>query len=104
MMDFGINLAESTIYQPLIEALQSKLLHPAYISDECVDKSITQMFDTRENSNQLVMCTDFSKYDQHFNSQLQEIAKHVLIKLFSNDYNAAHVNGKTNRLDYQTTN
>lgn len=82
MFPFGVNVAELQVYQPLIEAAQKFNLVPAWVSMEAVDKRITNLFDTK-SSGDLVVCTDFSKFDQHFNSSLQNAAKTLLGSIFN---------------------
>jgi hypothetical protein len=77
MFPFSINVHELQVYQPLIEACQKTDLVPAWVSMESVDKHITQLFDTKSDD-ELIVCTDFSKFDQHFNSDMQECAKSIL--------------------------
>lgn len=77
MFPCAINMTELQVYQPLIEACQSANLVPAWISNDAVDERITALFDTKAEDD-LVVCTDFSKFDQHFNSDLQDAARSVL--------------------------
>lgn len=84
MFPFAINILELQVYQPLIEAMQSKEFVPAWVGMESVDRAITRMFDTK-GKNDLVVCTDFSKFDQHFNSACQEVAREQLEFLFHGD-------------------
>ena len=44
---------------------------------DAVDREITSLFDTK-NPEDLVVCTDFTKFDQHFNSSLQNAARTML--------------------------
>lgn len=80
MFPFSLNVCELQVYQPLIEAAQRELLVPAWVSNEQVDKAITRLFDSKDRD-QLVVCTDFSKFDQHFNPVMQDAAKQILRKL-----------------------
>lgn len=82
MFPFAVNIQELRVYQPLIEAVQRFNLVPAWVSMESVDRCITDMFDTKSDDD-LVVCTDFSKFDQHFNPQLQYVAKAVLESIFT---------------------
>nr|UDL14512.1 MAG: putative RNA-dependent RNA polymerase [Picobirnavirus sp.] len=84
MFPFAVNVAELQVYQPLIMAMQSgqKPHVPAWVSMEQVDRAITDMFDTK-GKDDLVICTDFSKFDQHFNKDLQECAAKCLLSLFT---------------------
>lgn len=77
MFPFGVNVEELRFYQPLIEVAQAYNLVPAWVGSDAVDKSITQLFDTK-SSDDLIVCTDFSKFDQHFNADMQEAAKTII--------------------------
>lgn len=77
MFPFAVNIGELTVYQPMIEGAQKLRLVPAWVSMDEVDSRITAMFDSKA-SDDLVVCTDFSKFDQHFNHDLQMAAKDVL--------------------------
>lgn len=80
MFPFAVNINELQLYQPLIEGAQKCGLVPAWISMDAVDQTITQMFDSKDPDD-LVVCTDFSKFDQHFNEDLQLAAGMILRKL-----------------------
>lgn len=80
MMPFLLNIMELQFYQPAIEAFQEADLIPAYISMDRVDQEVTALFDTKGNDD-LVICTDFTKFDQHFNVHLQDAAKKVISSL-----------------------
>jgi len=82
MMPFLLNLYELQFYQPAIEAMQKNSKIPAYVSMDAVDQEVTALFDTKGN-NDLVICTDFSKFDQHFNVDMQNAAYRVIEKLMS---------------------
>lgn len=73
MFPFALNIRELQFYQPFIEACQKANYVPAWVSMDAVDKEITEMFDSK-NPDDLVICTDFSKFDQHFNSDMQNAA------------------------------
>lgn len=77
MFPFGVNIKELQVYQPLIETAQRFNIVPAWVSMDAVDDRITKMFDTK-GDNDLVVCTDFSKFDQHFNSSMQAGAETIL--------------------------
>lgn len=77
MFPFAVNICELQLYQPLIEGAQNLGLVPAWISMEAVDQRITRMFDTK-GVDDVVICTDFSKYDQHFNPDMQNAAYYIL--------------------------
>nr|UAW00590.1 MAG: RNA-dependent RNA polymerase [Porcine picobirnavirus] len=82
MFPTAVNVEELRLYQPLIEACQAKELVPAWVSMELVDDRITRLFDTK-GPDDLVVCTDFTKFDQHFNSVCQDAAKQILSALLS---------------------
>nr|USE07777.1 MAG: putative RNA-dependent RNA polymerase [Picobirnavirus sp.] len=82
MFPFSVNINELQVYQPLIESCQKFNLVPAWVSMESVDFRITQMFNSK-SSDDLVICTDFSKFDQHFNSDMQDAAKCILKSLLN---------------------
>lgn len=77
MFPLAVNIRELTVYQPLIEMAQSHDLVPAWVSMEAVDHRITKLFDTKARRD-LIVCTDFTKFDQHFNSDMQDCAKYIL--------------------------
>nr|QQM99862.1 RNA-dependent RNA polymerase [Picobirnavirus sp.] len=81
MFPFAANVSELQVYQPLIEAAQQHNLVPAWVSMEAVDQAITQLFDTKGDDD-LIVCTDFSKFDQHFNPACQKGARQILEALF----------------------
>ena len=84
MFPFACNICELQIYQPLIECCQRFNLVPAWVSMEAVDQRITKMFDTK-GVDDVVICTDFSKFDQHFNESMQNASKSILTGLMSSD-------------------
>lgn len=77
MFPFAVNVNELQVYQPLIEAAQKLNIVPAWVGMDEVDNRITAMFDTKAEDD-LVVCTDFSKFDQHFNESLQDAAADIL--------------------------
>lgn len=85
MFPFAVNLQELEVYQPVIQAFQHHGLNPAWISLEAVERHITNLFDTK-GPNDVVMCTDFSKFDQHFNTHLQAVARECLSSLMTPGY------------------
>jgi hypothetical protein len=87
MFPFAVNINELQVYQPLIEACQRFNLVPAWVSMELVDRRVTQMFDTK-GPEDVVICTDFSKFDQHFNADMQNAGKKILSGLLTNDLNS----------------
>lgn len=84
MFPFAVNIQELQCYQPLIELFQRHSLVPAWVSMDAVDTSITRMFDTKD-PNDVVVCTDFTKFDQHFNSSLQKAAGKCIAAILVND-------------------
>lgn len=77
MFPFGINICELQYYQPAIEVAQRNGYVPAWVSMDTVDQRITSMFDTKGKSD-LVVCTDFEKFDQHFNQNMQDAALSII--------------------------
>ena len=77
MFPFAVNIQELQVYQPLIESCQKFNHVPAWVSMDAVDQRITAMFDTK-GKDDLVICTDFSKFDQHFNADMQHAAETIL--------------------------
>lgn len=84
MFPFGVNVVELQAYQPLIETAQKFNLVPSWVSMEAVDAAITSLFDTK-GSNDLIVCTDFTAFDQHINHHLQDCAKTILGAILNND-------------------
>jgi hypothetical protein len=82
MFPFAVNIAELQFYQPFIERVQQLGIEPAWISMDAVDRRITKMFDTKA-AKDLVVCTDFSKFDQHFNPSLQDAAKQIITSILN---------------------
>lgn len=83
MFPFGVNVQELRVYQPLIEVAQRLNLVPAWVGLEAVDQAITRLFDTK-GKDDLIVCTDFSKFDQHFNTSMQDAARTILVSLLDN--------------------
>lgn len=84
MFPFALNVAELQVYQPLIEAAQKFNLVPSWVSMEAVDAAVTKLFDTKSPSD-LIVCTDFTAFDQHINSDLQECAKTIIASILNHD-------------------
>lgn len=80
MFPFAINILELQVYQPFILACQRNNLVAPWISMDSVDERITQLFDTK-GEDDLIICTDFTKFDQHFNKYLQECARLIWTKI-----------------------
>nr|QIJ70103.1 RNA-dependent RNA polymerase [Rabbit picobirnavirus 5] len=77
MFPLGVNICELQFYQPAIEAWQKCHINSAYESMRAVEVKITKLFDTKGDD--FVVVTDFSKFDQHFNSNLQNAARDCLV-------------------------
>lgn len=88
MFPFLVNLYELSLYQPLIELCQRNNLVPAWISMDAVDRRVTQLFDSIEKGD-VIMCTDFTKFDQHFGSSMQDCAKRILSGLVDSNHSAS---------------
>lgn len=73
MYPFLLNVQELRFYQPAVEAMQLHNLIPAYVSMNAVDDAVTKLFQTK-GSGDLIICTDFTKFDQHFNKDMQDAA------------------------------
>lgn len=84
MFPFAVNICELQLYQPMIESCQNFNSVPAWVSMDAVDEAITDLFDTKD-PNDLVICTDFSKFDQHFNRNLQAAVFEILRTLLHKD-------------------
>jgi hypothetical protein len=82
MFPFATNIAELQLYQVLIEWVQNNAITPVWSGNDAVDASITKLFDTKAKDD-LVICTDFSKFDQHFNSHMQGAARDILKGMFA---------------------
>lgn len=81
MMPFALNILELQIYQPLIKAWQTDKRYPALISLREVEMQVSKLFDSKDPSD-LVVATDFSKFDQHINPTLQMLALELLMYQF----------------------
>ena len=76
MMSMALNISELQWYQPAIEAMQKWNKIPAYVSMDAVDDEVTRLFATK-GPNDDVICTDFTKFDQHFNLDMQSAARQI---------------------------
>lgn len=77
MFPYSVNIRELQFYQPAIEQAQKYNLVPAWNGMDAVDIAITKLFDTKAKSD-LIVCTDFSKFDQHFNADMQAAAESLI--------------------------
>lgn len=82
MFSMAANIEELRVYQSLIEAMQKMSLIDSWNGDAAVDRRITALFDTKSDKD-LVVCTDFSKFDQHINPGCQNSALRILQGLFT---------------------
>lgn len=82
MFPVGVNVCELQVYQPAIALAQRHELVPAWVGSEAVDRRITLLFDTKGASDDII-CTDFSKFDQHFNADMQLCAKKIISALLA---------------------
>lgn len=89
MFPLETNIYENCVYKPLVTAAQRFKLVPAWGSMDDVDREITLMFDTKGEED-LVVCTDFSKFDQHFNAAMQEGARYLLQHMLNSSKEADH--------------
>lgn len=87
MMSMGLNLQELRFYQPAIEAVQAYSLIPAYVSMDAVDDEVTALFKSKGSAD-AVICTDFTKFDQHFNQDMQNAALEIEQSLIANSTSA----------------
>nr|UDL14453.1 MAG: putative RNA-dependent RNA polymerase [Picobirnavirus sp.] len=88
MFPFTVNLQELQVYQPLIELCQRFNKVPAWVGMDMVDEEITKLFDTK-GKNDLIICTDFSKFDQHFNKDMQNCARTILSQMMTSNEESA---------------
>lgn len=84
MFPFAINVLELQFYQPLIAAAQRRSVVPAWIGLDTVDRVVTRLFNTKRPGDPII-CTDFSKFDQHFGPNLQEAARSIFSHLLGRD-------------------
>lgn len=99
MFPYAVNISELRFYQPAIEAAQRAKLVPAWISMEAVDERITNMFDSKSKKD-LIICTDFSKFDQHFNAEMQSGAKDIISYIMSRSSSSVEWLSKTFPIKY----
>lgn len=84
MFPFSINALELCVYQPLIQYVQALDLLPAYISKDRVDEEVTALFDSKP-ADDYVICTDFTRFDQHFNKTMQDFARDIIGFMLANN-------------------
>lgn len=84
MFPFAANVEELRCYQAGITACQRFDLVPAWNGRSHVDEAMTRLFDTK-GKDDVIICTDFEKFDQHFNKNMQQCAYDVLSTLLTHD-------------------
>ena len=84
MFPFAVNIEELRFYQPAIAAWQKCGINSAMISMRAVEEKITNLFNTKGDDYCVV--TDFSKFDQHFNSSLQDAARTCISYMLGEDH------------------
>nr|UDL14531.1 MAG: putative RNA-dependent RNA polymerase [Picobirnavirus sp.] len=82
MFPFAVNIVEARCYQPLIEAVQKCNIYAPWVSNDAVDERVTELFRSKDSSDPIV-CTDFTKFDQHFGEPLQTAANQLLSAVFT---------------------
>jgi hypothetical protein len=82
MFPFAANVQELRVYQPLVESAQRLNLVPTWKGTESVDRTVTKLFDSKDRE-QLVVCTDFSKFDQHYGPSMQNASRRILAQLLT---------------------
>lgn len=83
MFPFGINVLELQVYQPLVSAAQRLRAIPAWVGNSLVDIEVTRLFNSKAPGDPII-CTDFTKFDQHFGPNLQECSRIILSYLLEN--------------------
>nr|UBJ26023.1 RNA-dependent RNA polymerase [Rodent associated picobirnavirus] len=87
MFPCAVNIRELQVYQPLISGVQRLNINPAWVSMDAVDRRITDLFDSK-SPDDLIVCTDFTKFDQHFNPDMQYAAQSILRALLTDNFHA----------------
>lgn len=82
MFPMDLNLAEARLYSPLVHGCQKTGMVATWLGNDAVDARITQLFDTKNPEDQIIG-TDFTKYDQHYNSVCADAASGVYDRLYS---------------------
>lgn len=73
MFPMLLNIIESYYYKPAVTQIQSRRLKPEFIDQDYLNKHITKLFDTKGLRDPII-ATDFDRFDQHFNSLLQDLS------------------------------
>lgn len=87
MFPMTLNVEELSFYQAQISACQKANLVPPWNGNDSVDLSMTELFKTK-GANDPIICTDFSRMDQHFNAHCVEAARAVWSALLTRDQNS----------------
>lgn len=82
MFPFALSIEELRFYQPLIQACQRINFNPAWVSNDAVDMRMTQLMKTKGRRDKII-CTDFTKFDQHFNPTMAKGVKDIYWQLIS---------------------
>jgi hypothetical protein len=81
MFPMDLNIDEARLYKPLVEWGQRSGNIASWLGNDAVDKRITKLFDTKGDSD-FVLCTDFTKFDQHFGVAMRNAALAAYDKMF----------------------
>lgn len=84
MFPLAANIQELRLYQPLIAGCQRFNLVPAWNGNDYVDEEVTLLFDSK-GKDDVIICTDFDKFDHHFNGDMQDCALQVLDALVTHN-------------------
>lgn len=82
MFPLAVNIEELGVYQQIIELSQRFEIVRPWVSNDSVDVGVTRLFDSKGKSD-LIVCTDFTKFDQHFNRYLQEAAYTIISSMLT---------------------
>jgi hypothetical protein len=82
MFPFKVNIKELAFYQPLTLAWQTDNTFPALISLRDVEIEMTKLFDSKADDD-LVIATDFTKFDQSINIDDAELAHELILYQFN---------------------
>lgn len=89
MFPLAANINELALYQPLIAACQQHNLVPAWNGNDAVDEEVTLLFDTK-GKDDVIICTDFTGFDMHFNHDMQTCAYRILESLTTRNQDSRH--------------
>lgn len=81
MFTMVLNLEEARVYKPVVSWGQKSDKVVSWKGNDAVDRNITRLFDTK-GDHDLVICTDFTKFDQHFGPAMQQAALSLLQLMF----------------------